>query len=238
MSFHISMVYEMVFGFIVLILFTKLMGKTQISQITTFDFISALVLGDLIGNALFDKNTGIPEIALVVFVWSVLMYGSEWITQKYNRSRSFLEGRPSIIIRDGEVIREEMRRNKLDVNQLQHLLRAKGVFTMNEIEYGILETDGTMSVLKKSDFQVTERRDHNLAPEPVRLAITLIIDGNIIKDNLAELGRNEKWLMQKLKENGYENIEDVFYAEWTPNQKLLVQDGKGLNKKPLDHFAE
>ena len=228
----------MVFGFFALLLFAKLMGKTQISQITTFDFISALVLGDLIGNSLFDKNTGIVEITIVIVIWSLLMYGSEWITQKFNRSRSFLEGRPAIIIHRGEMIREAMKKNKLDINQLQHLLRAKSAFTVSEVEYAVLETDGTLSVLKKSDFQIPDRHDHNLMPQPVRLSMTLIMDGAIIKDNLAEMGRNEKWLMQKLKEQGFNDPKDVFYAEWTPDQKLLAQDGKGLNPDDSDHAAE
>ncbi|WLV25561.1 DUF421 domain-containing protein [Aciduricibacillus chroicocephali] len=238
MQFYLSMIYEMVFGFFALLIFAKIMGKTQISQITTFDFISALVLGDLIGNALFDKNTGIIEIALVIFIWSVLMYGTEMITQKFNRSRSFLEGRPAIIIQRGELIRDSMRKNKLDINQLQHLLRAKNAFTVSEVHSAILETDGTLSVLKKSDFQMADRQDHNLVPKPVRLPMTLVIDGAIIHDNLNEMGRNEKWLMQKLKEQGFTRVKDVFYAEWTPDQKLLAQDGKGLNKDESDHAAE
>jgi len=224
------MVYELAFGFVALLLFAKLMGKTQISQITTFDFISALVLGDLIGNSLFDKNSGILEMAIVLIVWSILMYGTEWITQKWNGSRAFLEGSPSIIIHRGELIREAMRKNKLDVNQLQHLLRAQNAFTVAEVEYAVLETDGTLSVLKKSDYQTPTRKDMSLLPNPVRLPMTLVIDGQLIKDNLEELGRNEKWLLQKIKEKGFTKIEEAFYAEWTMDEELIVQDGKGLNK--------
>lgn len=230
MSFHLSMIYELAFGFIALLLFTKLMGKTQISQITTFDFISALVLGDLIGNTLFDKESGILEMAIVLIVWSILMYSTEWITQKWNSSRALLEGRPSIIIHRGELIRETMKKNKLDINQLQHLLRSANAFTVAEVEYAVLETDGTLSVLKKSEYQTPTRRDMGLSPYKAKLPMTLIIDGHLIQDNLEELGRNKKWLQQKMKEKGFTNFEDAFYAEWTTEENLLIQDGKGLNK--------
>jgi len=230
MNQYITMVLEIIYGFAILLALTKLLGKTQISQITTFDFISALVLGELVGNAIFDKEAGIIDITIVLVVWGVLMYAAEMITQKFNKSRSFLEGRPALIIHRGELIRETMAKNKLDINQMQHLLRKQNAFTVEEVEYAILETDGTMSVLKKSDYQSPTREDMKLAPQPVELPFTLIIDGGLIKDNLQELGHSKEWLMDELKKQNVHAIEDVFYAEWTPDKKLLIQDGKGLDK--------
>lgn len=227
---YITMSWEIAFGFAALLILTKILGKTQISQITAFDFISALVLGEMVGNALFDKQAGIPEILVVIVVWGLLMFCAEAITQKFNKSRSFLEGRPAIVVHKGELIREAMKKNKLDVNQLQHLLRQKNAFSLQEVEYGILETDGTLSVLKKSDYQMPTRKDAKLRPAAVNLPFTLIIDGQVIKDNLEELGKTEDWLQTELKKQKYNSVEDVFYAEWTPDQKLLVQDGKGKNK--------
>src|SRR5690625_2323522 len=172
-----EMFFDLIFGFFALFILTKILGKTQISQITAFDFISAIVLGELLGNALYDEKIGIPQIAFVVTIWGGLMYTTELITQKFKRSRHLLEGSPVIIIKNGKLVRDEMKKNKLDVNQLKHMLRSKDVFSLDEVEYAILETDGTISVLRKSEFQTPTRKDLKLAPEPVRLPITLINDG-------------------------------------------------------------
>lgn len=221
MDGYLEMFFDLVFSFLALFVITKILGKTQISQITAFDFISAIVLGELVGNALYDDQIGIPQIAFVVAVWGGLMYITEFTTQKFKRSRFLLEGHPVIIIHNGKLIRDEMKKNKLDVNQLKHMLRAKDVFSMDEVEYAILETNGTMSVMKKSEYQNPTRKDMKLAPEPVRLPITLINDGEIIYDNLREKNLTEEWLIEELEKQDYK-LEDVFHAEYEKGKELQI----------------
>src|SRR5699024_11692347 len=107
----LPMLYETMFGLVALFLVTKILGKTQIAQLTAFDFIAAIVLGELVGNALFDKKAGLLDIAYVIVLWTVLLYLIEMITQKFKRSRYILEGKPSLVIHKGELIYEEMRKN-------------------------------------------------------------------------------------------------------------------------------
>nr|WP_229740692.1 DUF421 domain-containing protein [Ornithinibacillus halotolerans] len=217
-----QMFVDTIFGFVALYALTKILGKTQISQLTAFDFISAIILGELVGNALFDDKAGIMEMAYVLFLWGALLYVIEIITQKFKGTRALLEGQPEIVIRRGKLIRDVMKKNKLDVNQLQHLLREKDIFTLREVEYAILETNGTISVMKKSDFQNPTRKDMKLAPQPTNLSVTLINDGEIIYDNLEEKNLTEEWLMEELKEQGFDRVEDVFYAEYLKDEEMLV----------------
>jgi uncharacterized membrane protein YcaP (DUF421 family) len=217
-----QMLWDTLFGFFALYLLTKILGKTQISQLTAFDFISAIILGELVGNAMFDDKAGVLEMAFVLFLWGGLLYIIEIITQKFKGTRSLLEGSPEIVIRRGKMIRDVMKKNKLDTNQLQHLLRSKDIFTVREVEYAILETDGTLSVLKKSDYQTPTRKDMKLAPEPENLSVTLINDGEIVYDNLEEKNLTEEWLKEQLIEQGFDNVKDVFYAEYMKDEELLV----------------
>ena len=234
MQEYTQMLTDIIFGFFALFVITKVLGKTQISQITTFDFISALVLGELVGNALFDEKAGIPEMAFVVFIWGSLMYIIEWTTQKFKGTRYLLEGSPSIVIYNGKLIRDEMKKSKLDINQLRHLLREKDVFAINEVEYAIMETDGTVSVLKKSEYQTPTRKDLKLANQEVKLSAILINDGEIIEDNLREKNLTEEWLMEQLQEQGYATIEDVFYAEYTKGEDLYILPFVNRNHKKWD----
>ena len=228
-----EMFFDLIFGFFSLFILTKILGKTQISQITAFDFISAIVLGELLGNALYDEKIGIPQIAFVVTIWGGLMYTTELITQKFKRSRHLLEGSPVIIIKNGKLVRDEMKKNKLDVNQLKHMLRSKDVFSLDEVEYAILETNGTISVLRKSEFQTPTRKDLKLAPEPIRLPITLINDGEIIYDNLREKNLTEEWLLNELEKQNYK-LEDIFHAEYEKDKELQIYPIVNRNHQKWD----
>lgn len=218
----LPMLWETLFGFVALFLLTKVLGKTQISQLTAFDFIAAIVMGELVGNALFDEKAGLFEIGYVVVLWGVLLYIVEIITQKFKGSRYVLEGKPSIIIHKGKLIRKEMKKNKVDIGEVLHLLRAKDTFSIQEVEYAIMETDGTLSVLKKSAYQPTVKSDVKAPPTDVNLSATLITDGEIIRDNLQEFNLSIDWLYDELKKQGYEKPEDVFYAEYVKDKPLFL----------------
>jgi len=214
---------ELFFGFIALFVITRILGKTQITQITTFDFISALVLGELVGNAVFDDQVSIAEIFYAVFIWGLLIFILEIITQKWSKTRGFLEGKPTIIIREGQIQRDSLKKCKLDINQLQHLIRSKGVFSIRELEYAVLETDGTVSILKKAEYENPTKSDLQVNQEKVHIPITIISDGKVLKENLIEAGFNYTWLEQQLKQQNIFRTEEVLYAEWLEGKGLHVQ---------------
>jgi len=231
MSNMLPMLYETVFGFTALFILTKILGKTQISQLTAFDFIAALVLGELVGNALFDEKAGVLEIGYIILLWGTLLFIVEMLTQKYSRTRYFLEGKPSMIIHKGEIIYEEMRKNKIDVGELQHLLRMKDIFTIQEVEYAILESNGDLSVMKKGLFQTPNKKDLNVLPEEPEIAMTLISDGVIYYDNLAEIDKDEQWLIKEIKKQDYQSVDEVFYSEYLSNRELFILPYTKIKKK-------
>lgn len=234
MSNMLPMLYETIFGFTALFILTKILGKTQISQLTAFDFIAALVLGELVGNALFDEKAGVLEIGYIILLWGILLYIVEMLTQKFSRTRYFLEGKPAMIIHKGEIIYEEMRKNKIDVGELQHLLRMKEVFSIQEVEYAILESNGDLSVMKKGPFQAPNKKDLNVLPEEPEIAMTLISDGVIYEDNLAEVDKDEQWLMDEIKQQNFSSVKEVFYAEYLSNRKLFVLPYKKIKRKDYE----
>lgn len=214
--------YETIIGFLCLFALTKVLGKSQITQITAFDFIAALVLGELVGNALYDPDVGIWQVLFAVFVWGSLIYITEWFTQKFKGTRALLEGRPAIIIYEGKLQYDKLKKGKLDINQLQHLLRSKEVFSIQDVQYAVLETDGTVSVLKKSLQQTPSRKDINAPAEPVVLPRTIISDGEVVWDNMKEANLDESWLHQQLKSQNFSSVKDVLYAEYKKGENLYV----------------
>jgi len=214
---------ELIGGYIFLLVLTKILGKTQMSQITAFDFISALVLGELVGNALFDQSIGITKIFYAVFIWGSLIYITEVITQKYRRTRPILEGGPSIVIYKGKIVYSALKKNHLDINQLQHLLRQKDIFSIQECAHAILETDGQLSVLKKSEYNVVTKADLKIQTKDPNLPITLILDGEVITENLKTINWSTDQLMTELQKQGYYDPSSILIAEWNENSPLYIQ---------------
>lgn len=229
----LPMLYETVFGILALFILTKVLGKTQISQLTAFDFIAAIVMGELVGNALFDEKAGLFDIVYVIFLWGSILYLIEIVTQKFQRTRFILEGKPALVIYEGKLIYEEMKKNKIDIDELQHLLRMKDVFAIQEVEYAILETNGEVSVLKKAAFQTPTKKDLNVKFTEPQIAMTVISDGEMIKDNLAEADLSEEWLIKELKRQKFNDIKDVFYAEWIKDKKLFILPYTKIKQKDL-----
>lgn len=213
---------ELVIGFFLLFSITQLLGKTQITQITPFDFISALVLGELVGNALYDNDIGVVKIIFALGMWGILIFLLETITQKIRKTRGILEGRPSIVIHKGTINKKELKKSKLDIDQLRHLLRSKGAFSIQEVEYAILETDGTVSVLKKHQYAQPLNEDMNIPVKKVTLPIPVISDGEVLMDNLDEFNLSEQWLLNEIKKIGYHTPQDIIFAEWEDGKPIYV----------------
>ena len=220
---YLNISLDIVVGYFALITLTSLLGKTQLSQITAFDFISALVIGELVGNALFDDQIGIPQILFAITIWELLVYATDFVTQKFRRTRKILEGSPSILIHNGTIDFDALKKNHLNINQLQHLLRQKDIFSVRDCAYAILETDGAVSVMKKPDKENVTRKDLNITSPAPSLPVALVMDGEIIQDNLAIVDWDEARLMAELAKQGVHRVEDVLFAEWMENAPLHVQ---------------
>lgn len=222
MNHYVAVAIELLCGFAALFIITRILGKNQLSQITPFDFISALILGELLGNAVYDHETSLGEILYASAIWGLLMFLIEFLTQKFTKTRKIFEGQPSIVIHKGNIVYNALKKNRLDINQLQNLIRQKGYFSLQEVEYAILETNGSVSVLPKAQFDVPKMQDLNLPTKPVTLPMTLILDGRVLHDNMLELGIDKNWLNGQLQANNISDPKEVLYAEWKANQPLYI----------------
>ncbi|MFC4322257.1 DUF421 domain-containing protein [Litchfieldia salsa] len=213
---------ELVVGYIGLFVITKVLSKGTISQLTPFDFIAAILLGELVGSAVFDPDVKVRHLIYGLFIWFLLIYITEQITQRYKRTRRFLEGNPAIVIREGKIQRDALKRNKLDINQLQHLLRLQNAFSIREVDFAILETDGQLSVMKKPEFASPTKKDLQIQIQPAVLPVTLIIDGEVLWDNLTSINKDENWLEGQLKKKSISSIKDVFFADFKKNEGIFI----------------
>ena len=206
---------------------SRFIRKTQISQVTPFDFISAIVLGELLGNAIYDEKARIWNVVYALALWGLLIYTMSKITQKFKGTRKLIEGEPAIIIRNGQIDFNVLKKEKIDVNELMSLLRQKDAFSVREIEYAILEQGGDISILKKSKYENPTMEDLNLPLKSVYLPVNLILDGEVLSDNLKMIGFDDDWLLKQLHKFGIRKVDDVFLAEWKKDEGLHVVTKNG-----------
>ncbi|SHH17819.1 DUF421 domain-containing protein [Desulfosporosinus lacus] len=213
---------ELILGFFSLLLFTRLIGKTQITQLTAFDFISALIMGELLGNAIYDDDTGVVEILFAISVWGLLIFAIQLVGQKSITLRKLLEGEPSLVIQKGVLNRQALKKNRMNINELQSLLRDKDVFSVREVEYGVLEANGSLTILRKPEFDAPTLKDLNITGSPKSLPMLLVSDGIILNQDLVKIGKDESWLKTELEKQGYFEINNIFCAEWREEDGLFV----------------
>ncbi|MFK7692569.1 DUF421 domain-containing protein [Paenibacillus sp. HJGM_3] len=214
---------KLVTAFIALWLMTRLLGKKEISQLTPFDFISSLMLSELVGNTIYDREAHYAMLLYALAVWMGLSLALEKIVQLLPWLSVPLSGRPDIVIRDGSVDERAMKRNKLDMHQIGMLLREQSVFSVKEVAYAIFEPNGSLSVMKKPNADTPTREELRLPDKPIEMPVILIDQGYMERDALQEIERDETWLKALLQEQGVERIRDVYYAEWSEAEGLHLQ---------------
>lgn len=219
---------ELIIGFFFLFIIVKFVGRKIINQITPFTFIASIVLGELLGNALYDDQVGILYVIYSMTLWGSLLFIVEYLGQKYLLFRGIFEGKPSALIKNGIIDREELKRNRMNINQLQSLLRQSETFSIREVAFCYLEANGSISILKKAKYQKTTQEDFNMLTKPVNVPVTLIRDGKILWDELKDLNFDESWLKTQLTSQGISDYKDVFLAEWLEDDGIFVQ--KNINK--------
>ncbi|MGG3891436.1 DUF421 domain-containing protein [Metabacillus fastidiosus] len=214
---------ELIIGFILLFIIIKFGGKKIINHVTPFTFISSIVLGELLGNALYDHDIGVFYIIYSIVLWSLLLFIVEYLGQKFLLARGVFEGKPSALIKNGVIDREQLKKNRMNLNQLQSLLRQSETFSIREVAFCYLEANGAISILKKTKYQKTTQEDFNLPVKSIYVPVTFIRDGKVLIDELNDVGFSEEWLKQELTNRNISSFNDVFLAEWLEGDGLFVQ---------------
>ena len=214
---------DVVVGFFFLFIIVKFVGRKIINQLSPFTFISAVVLGELLGNALYNKKIGVFYIIYAMSLWGILLFTVEFLSLKLLKFRGVVEGKPSALIKNGIVDREALKKNRMNINQLQSLLRQSETFSIREVAFCFLETNGSISILKKSKYQKITQEDISLSPTAVYIPVTVIRDGEVLWDEIEDLGFDEEWLRTQLAFHNITEYQDVFIAEWLHGEGLFVQ---------------
>jgi uncharacterized membrane protein YcaP (DUF421 family) len=212
-----NIIIKSVVSFFVLLFFTRVLGKKQMNQITYFDYITGITLGSIAASVSVEEHVTLT-IGLISFVtWSALAFLISFITLKSYKARIFFDGEPDIIIKKGKIMHKVIKKAHLNMDDVTMLLREKNVFSISDVEYAVLEPHGKLSILKKGKKY---------------LPTDIIIDGQIIRRNLLEIGQNDKWLLDELtKVNlSLSDVKRVFYMGLQEDGSVYIslkEEGQG-----------
>ncbi|MFZ5815861.1 MAG: DUF421 domain-containing protein [Bacillota bacterium] len=217
--------------FTVLLLLTRITGKKQLSQSTFFDFVSAIAIGDLAAEHLGNPEDPLLPWVLATGLWFALIIALDVLVMRSRTMGKLVEGEPTILIENGQLLERNLRRNYLRVDDLMARLRSHGYFNPREVEYAVFETDGSISVLPRSQSRPVQPKDLGIATPYEGMTRELIVDRQVVRANLHSMNLSLEWLTGELIKQGYAGPEEIFYAALDTQGRLYVN---GYNDRLAD----
>lgn len=196
--------------YIVVLTTMRLMGKREIGQLQPYELVITILVADLAAIPMQDINVPLVDGLVPIAILLVMHLLLSIISLKFRGARNLISGTPSILIESGRLMESELRKSRYNISDLLEQLRQEGIFSIGDVRYAIMETNGSISILSMDD------KDESLA-------ITVIMDGKLIKDGLYEAGYNEEWLYSTLKSNGILDEKNVFFAYIDARGRLRYQ---------------
>jgi uncharacterized membrane protein YcaP (DUF421 family) len=207
-----------IFSYLFLLILTRMMGRKQISELTFFDYVTGISIGTIAGTISLDTTISLVAGAIALFFWAFCTLLSNLLALNSIPARKLLNSEPLVVIRNGRILESTLKQRYYNINNLLMQLREHGIFDPTEVELGIIETDGELSVLKKPQVPSI----NTTFPGSKAAAKELIIDGRIMETNLTALSLSKDWLYSELQKQGITDISTVFLAMITPRGYLYV----------------
>jgi len=218
-----EMIIRTTISFAVLLFLARLLGKKQLSQLTFFNYITGITIGSIAAEIASQKETPFIDGLISLIWWTLLTILMSWISLKSSRARVFLDDEPTILIKDGKLSVKSLKSTRMHMDDLLMMLREQSIFSIQDVHYAVLETNGELSVFKKPNQQEATKQDVKADVSlPVYMPSEIISDGKIVQKNLLGLDLDEEWVMRKLRKQGIDSVEDVFYAQLQTNGSLYI----------------
>ena len=231
---HFEIILRSITSFALLLIGTRMLGKQTVSQMTMFDFVATISLGAIAANLAFNTTLKVSHTITAFVIYVVIIFTIALISLKSRKGRKFLAGDPSIVMQNGKILEKNMNKMRYTLDYLNQQLREKDVFNIEEVLFAIIETNGTLTILKKPQFRNVTRQDLMI---PItlefNLPIELIMDGEVIKENLEQNNLTESWLHSELKKRNLVQ-QDVLYAVISGNGNMYVDTYENHIHSPID----
>lgn len=199
--------FKLLVVFICFILFLKITGKTSLSQMSSIEFIGNMILGGIAGGIIYNPQLTVFDFLVVLFMWTTIMYISNYLKKKSQNAKAFIVGNPIILMSNGKINVDAFTSINMDISSFAVLLRMKNIFTIHAVEKAILEPNGQLTVVKKGDKDISVIVLENEKPR---------------NDALENLAKDENWLKSKLAKQGYHSYDGLYCVEYYDHHLFVI----------------
>ncbi|EOO14188.1 MULTISPECIES: DUF421 domain-containing protein [Bacillus] len=210
-----------VFILIILFAITKWLGKRQISQLSFFEYIAGMTIGDIAAQVSTGLDSKFFHGVFAILIFAVVPFFTGILSLKNKTARDFFEGKSTVLIKDGKILEDNLKKEKYTSDELLELLRGKDAFSVADVEFAVLEPSGELNVLLKKDRQPLTAKDVGLKVPNEKEPQTVIMDGNVLDEPLSSSGHNRAWLHSELEKLGVV-IENVFLGQVDSYGQLTI----------------
>lgn len=206
---------------VALFVFTKIMGKKQVSQLNMYDYVLGITIGSVAAEIAVNLETEFYKGIIVMAVYTAISLLVSFVTNKSIILRRFLTGVPIVLMENGKLLESGLKKAKYDVNDLLQEARSNGYFDITQIEYALMESNGKISFLPKSKYVPVTPSDMKLKVDYKGLVANLVIDGKIMEENLKEIGKDKKWLLTRIK-NNKSTLEEILLLTCDSKEQIMI----------------
>lgn len=234
MNPYLAVIIRAIGAFLGVILITRLIGKSEIKQLTISDYVNGIVIGSIAATLATDLKTNpwYYVVGLVVFAGMTILV--QYIGLKYRPARKLVGDEPTIVIHNGKILEQNMAVMRYNMDDLAMQLREKGAFNIADVEFAVVEPDGELSVLLKSQKRPLTPEDLGIPTKYEGIPSELVIDGVVIHQNLKQNNLTEEWLLGELQKQGITSLQEVSYASLDTEGKLYVDKKRDV----MDHITD
>lgn len=216
-----ELVYRSVFVYFVVLIVIRMMGKREIGQLSPFDFVVAIIIAEIAAMPMQSPTFPIWHSIIPMLVVAFLEIGLSFAALHSRRLRVFLDGKPQVVIDNGKILKNELRRARYNLDDLMAQLRERGYPRPDDVEVAVLETSGRLSVVPKSGKRPVTPSDLGVSTGYEGLPAVVIMDGEVFCEHLHRCGHDISWLLERLKDKGVDPGK-VFLATLESDGSILI----------------
>ena len=206
-SYFATIAIKLALGLLSLVFVINVTGKGNLAPNSAVDQIQNFVLGGIIGGVIYNSSITIIQYVTILIIWTILILLLKWLNTNVSFIKQLIDGNPTIIIKNGKLDSEACRSKGLAAADVALKLRAQGIFQLKEVKRAVIEQNGQLIVVRMGD------------ENPKYPVIT---DGVVQVEILETIGKTEEWLMEELKQEGFEEVSNIFIAEYDKGQLNVV----------------
>ena len=216
--------------YVTLLVFLRILGKRQVTTLQPYELVTLILFADVAAISMADTGTPLVNGLVGVFALLVASFTVSYLTLKSSRARAVISGRPTVVVANGRIVEDAMLELRYNVNDLLEQLRIGGYPNVQDVEFAVLETNGQLSIVPKSQHRPVTPADLGVATPYEGLPTPLIVDGKVDRHNLARIGLDMHWLRGQIRAHGVNDPRAVLYAAIDTQGRFYCQPKGGAGQ--------